>query len=318
MNGGDGMERYKTFNLTEGFPNVLLLGNGILRSCKVKDDKELKSWGKYIKELSEQTLSKKKANQLNGLPYSLQASIITAVDDSKRQGKYADIFVTAEFEDDSLLKNLLEIGFDSIITTNYTYEIEDAFHGGYSKLKDKLTYAKSTERDSRFLLHTYNQFDNKVPIWHIHGELRRKSSIILTHDEYARLISHLIKENELNQDKYEKYNKEVKYKSWLDYFLMSNLYIVGLGMDFSEFDLWWILNRRMREKASVGKIIFFKSEDDSYNVCNALKAMNVNVISFDIDVDEKDYYNEFYKKVTEFIKKDINSSKGVKKNEKGF
>lgn len=308
------MERYKTFDLTKEFPNVLLLGNGILRSCKTLDDKNPKSWSKYIRELSCDILTKRRSNQLKDLPYSLQASIITELNDSTRQNKYIETFITSEFEDFSLLEDLLKIGFDSIITTNYTYEIENVFHPNYSMLKDKLTYAKSTcdNNDNRFLLHTYNQFKNSPPIWHIHGELRRKSSIVLTHDEYARLISYLISENELNQNKYEKYNDEVKYKSWLDYFLMSNLYIVGLGMDFSEFDLWWILNRRMREKASVGNITFFKSEDDSYNVCNALEAMKVNVVNFEIDVDEKDYYNEFYKKVIQHIKDDLNSLKGAK------
>ena len=111
---------------------------------------------------------------------------------------------------------------------------------------------------------------------------------------------------------------EVKYKSWLDYFLMSNLYIVGLGMDFSEFDLWWILNRRMRENQKSGKITYFKTIYDDNNIVNALSHLNINVQEIDVAeaYDITSFYIKFYKQVTEYIKKNIEFSKGVLRDEK--
>ena len=37
---------------------------------------------------------------------------------------------------------------------------------------------------------------------------------------------------------------------WLDSFVLGNVNILGLGMDFSELDLWWLLNRKKRESAA--------------------------------------------------------------------
>lgn len=34
--------------------------------------------------------------------------------------------------------------------------------------------------------------------------------------------------------------------SWIDAFFFSNLHIIGLAIDFSEIDIWWLLSRRAR------------------------------------------------------------------------
>lgn len=34
--------------------------------------------------------------------------------------------------------------------------------------------------------------------------------------------------------------------SWIDAFFFSNLHIIGLTIDFSEIDIWWLLSRRAR------------------------------------------------------------------------
>lgn len=214
-----------------------------------------------------------------------------------------------------MLCDLVSFGFDAILTTNYTYEIENCFNNRYSDLSEnaKLKYAKNIFRDRKYLLHIYNKFKKSPPIWHIHGELRRKSSIIATHDEYARLIHKIVEENKLNKDKYRHYSTSVKYRSWIDYLLMSNLYIIGFGFDFSELDLWWLLNRRMREKADVGKIYFYEplisGEDDNSKKLFALKKMNVECMTFDFELKEdKSNFGVFYKKAIDDIKKKL---KGV-------
>lgn len=303
------------FNINKKLPDVLLVGNGVLLSTAELNGLGGESWSEKLYALSNKKLSEKKKEELKDVPYSVQATIFGDSEDDERQSKYIEVFHTLKFTDNTLLKDLTSLPFDAILTTNYTYEIENCFLSEYSELKNKLKYVKTIERssskncDTKYLLHTFNQFKNRPPIWHIHGESRRKSSIVLTHDEYSRLIHQLVAENKLNKNKYIDYENEVKYKSWLDYFLMSNLYIVGLGMDFSEFDLWWILNRRMREKAKKGKIVLFESTNMNISKKKALEALGVYVKHFS-EIGESDYIG-LYREATKYIKNELETTKGV-------
>lgn len=304
----------KKFNLEEGFPNVLLIGNGLVRHLSKVNQTENKDWGRYILELAEdpETVGWKESYQ--DIPYGLLASVLAATKDSVRHESYKNTFETLCVEDDSVLKNVVSLEFDAILTTNYTYEIENCFCPGYSSFKDakKRKNAYTIQRkslgkgaDSRYLLHTYNEMPGSPPIWHIHGEGRRKSSMVLTHDEYARLIHKLIEENRTNQNKYEEYRNEVAYKSWLDYFLMSNLYILGFGMDFAEFDIWWILNRRKREKSQTGNIYYYAPKDLSESKRFVLEKMDVTILTFE-DI-PSDNFDGLYQRATEDIKKRLSN-----------
>ena len=306
------------FNITERLPNVLLVGNGVIRNCASYNGLTSNNWSRHIYSISKRNISDKEQELLEKVPCSIQATVLAPLKDVDRHNEYLKEFISLDFADNSLLNDLVSIGFDSILTTNYTYEIENCFHPGYSSLSSKLPYSKTikrqslqTKNDTKYLLHTYNEFKNSPPIWHIHGETRRKSSVVLTHDEYSRLINCLLEENKRNKNKFILYENEVKYKSWLDYLLVSNLYIVGFGMGFSEFDLWWILNRRMREKAHTGKIIFFNSKDDCIAVQHILSQLklDIEVKSFDIKCSDEKYYFELYSKITEYIKNDIGKTK---------
>lgn len=317
----------KKYNVSKTLPNVLLIGNGVLQSLAEINGIKTRNWSESLIKLSDEPMTEAQKEKLKGIPYSVKATIVASAKDTNRNKKYEEVFKTLKVKDYSLLNDLVSIGFDSILTTNYTYEIENCFLHKFSdiKVKDKKKYACQIKRkslkgktDPKYLIHTYNQVNESPPVWHIHGEERRKSSIVLTHDEYARLLQKLLEENKVNKNKYVEYENEVKYKSWLDYFLMSNLYIVGLGMDFSEFDLWWILNRRMRENQKSGKITYFKTIYDDNNIVNALSHLNINVQEIDVAeaYDITSYYIKFYKQVTEYIKKNIEFSKGVLRNEK--
>ena len=64
---------------------------------------------------------------------------------------------------------------------------------------------------------------------------------------------------------YEKQRKgaPIAYDSWLDSFILGDVFILGFGFDFSELDLWWLLNRRQREKAQKGELFFYEPKDKS-------------------------------------------------------
>ena len=56
-------------------------------------------------------------------------------------------------------------------------------------------------------------------------------------------------------------------QSWVDYFMLGNVYIVGLGLDPSEADLWWLINCKKRHKNDLcgGEIHWFEPNLESKN-----------------------------------------------------
>ena len=46
-------------------------------------------------------------------------------------------------------------------------------------------------------------------------------------------------------------------KSWIDSFILGNVYILGFGYDFSEVDLWRLLNRNKRQNIVHGSTVFY-------------------------------------------------------------
>lgn len=66
---------------------------------------------------------------------------------------------------------------------------------------------------------------------------------------------------QINQKENQKENKKI---SWIDIFLNDNIYILGLGLDFGEIDLWWLLSYRNRlildNKIQKNKVIYIKNK----------------------------------------------------------
>ena len=324
---------YKSFDITKKRPQVLLIGNGVLRTKEHNVE-----WKDVIKNLAGNGCVDK--TNWEGTPYSVQASVITDYDDLERRGKYADYFDYTnntenkkyEYVKSERIHKLMQIPFDAVLTTNYTYEIENELKENYYQSKDKLSYvhttsekrseSKNNEKDKTFLLRTFNRLKNEngyeQDIWHIHGETRRKSSLILTHDEYGRLISGIQCYNHDNGIKYEKDLENFKMKSWYDYLLLSDVYVLGFGFDFSELDLWWIISRKQRCKLRYGKIFFYSpknTEGKLSNIQNALKSFSVEMEDCDCVVPCKkcvlayEYYDMFYNRAIEDIEKKVKENK---------
>lgn len=80
---------------------------------------------------------------------------------------------------------------------------------------------------------------------------------------------------------------------------MGDLYILGLGMDFSEFDMWWLLSRILREKNYLGIVTFFSMTDSNNPKIMALSSLNVKCNNCGFC--ERDYM-AFYKAAIQKIK----------------
>lgn len=288
------------YNLSPKRPQVLLFGNGLAYT---------KKWDDVINDLKAD--EKDISFNNTSVPYPLQSSILFPQNDRERWNNYNQYFNTSKNKKCYPYKNsypfiekIAKMDFDAYLTTNYTYELENELHPGYLNLSGKTRYAKSTvgAKDSRRNKFTYNSFNcnNKEKrIWHIHGEARKKSSLIFTHNDYCRLIGDLTNINKTAGNKYEIYYNDFKIESWMDYFIVSDMYILGFSLDFSENDIWWLLSRRLREKAGYGKIYFFEPNfEGNANKYKVLKRLDINHIDCGISGDSAksgdDNYNEFY------------------------
>jgi len=91
-------------------------------------------------------------------------------------------------------------------------------------------------------------------------------------------------------------NGEFCNASWVDLLFSSNVHILGLSLDFSELDLWWVLNKRARLPCK-NKIYYYTNEnDDEKN--ELLKSFGVKVVYENIvNNDFQTYYKNVLKKV---------------------
>ena len=242
--------------------NVLLMGNGMNRAYR----SEAFSWQKLLEDMT----TVENLPEHKNLPFPLEVVLRTNDQVDKALVQFSgQMYGSVESEKmRCVLAELLKLGFDEILTTNYDYTLEGT--AIYPKkvtnawLKKTMQHTNEVAKaESAYLLHTYQSVEFKgVPnrIWHIHGEARKPSSIVIGHYMYVNLVSKWREKLKERADKYKTWDYEKESACWLDSFVLGNVYVLGLGMDFSELDLWWLLNRKKREKAEHGKVIFYDPE----------------------------------------------------------
>lgn len=297
--------RSKSFNLPKQRPQVLVIGNGLCYGSSV-------AWHDLITGVAREGADPARYDNDEKTGFHLPNTVMTLatsiVEDSARHSRYVEILDRKAYAPNAKLQALLAMPFDAVLTTNYSYEAEAELYGKYPGLSrgGKLRYAASAveEKDRRYLLHTFNRLKPGAPdVWHIHGELRCPSSIVLSHDEYARLIHDIIAHNRQRADDYRRYEQDLSFTSWVDYFLMGDVSILGLTMDFAEFDLWWLLGRRLREKGGCGKCVFYEPEKKgSYYKQAALRDAGVCVKTCGVNIDAGGSYEEFYQRAIDEIR----------------
>lgn len=154
--------------------------------------------------------------------------------------------------------SLLELPFENFITTNYDYCLQSAFQSKFGI--DSVEHSSTEDLYSirrHYVLR--NSMNGNVKIWNIHGELNQPKSIMLGINHYCGSIGKIdgyLKgtyhfmlngktpevtsiEQKLKLNRFDQY-------SWLELFFNSNVHMAGFGLDFSEIDIWWVLNKRAR------------------------------------------------------------------------
>ncbi len=290
---------------------VLLLGNGINLSFNGTAWKELLN---KISVRDDFCLDEMTS------PMPLQAVLLTN-NNIKDAMKNNCEFFFGKVEDSqhrAILENLLALNFDDILTTNYSYELEEAALGIETISKTQLQRINertSKKAELRYLLHTYNRVSYKGEdnrIWHIHGESRKPDSMVLGHYWYGNLLGRIKEDLARGKNQYHRLQNQgrpIEYDSWLDSFLLGDVYVVGFSFDLSELDLWWLLNRKDREKAEKGRLFFYEMENpDAHEKTELMRLFGAEVISFDMKVPDRgdpqlgQQYADFYRKVITDIK----------------
>lgn len=245
-------------------PKVLLLGNGINRAFNFA------SWTDLLNHLKEREFSKEEDACLKEVPYPLCPVILTKDHIHSKLKKAALDFteLKAPEDEEQLLRKFLSLPFDAILTTNYTYELEKAIYDKFlCKVGRTNKYRKvafmSNQRDTVKQLYTYYPGVVKTQsIWHIHGEASRPDTMVLGHYFYGKLLSKMQNHvsNLLRRYKGNTTRKQgMDVHSWIDFFMLSDVYIVAQGLDLSELDLWWLINCKKRHFAD-RKIFLYKPD----------------------------------------------------------
>jgi hypothetical protein len=296
------LPRYDINLAAQRYPRVLLLGNGILRLRGGVSWEALLARIAVNDEISDDVL--------RDIPLAMRVEALCGVDVEGARLRAAAEFEPMEACVTDTLKRLLALPWDCVLTTNYTYEAEGVLLGqdrfgkedrrrmlacmdGSVYRKDNLHFCYIMERKGL----------PPLPVWHIHGDLGRPDSMILSYYSYAKAISRLQKYNRQLKNAFQdavQARRLVTPRSWSDWFILGDVYTVGFGYDFSEFDLWWAAERKARENARVGRLIAYQDrQQKSDPVCALLSAVGGEVNR----VYDYEDYTEYYRIVIDDIEK---------------
>lgn len=281
--------------------NTLFLGNGFSRSIF----KDMPSWSGLFEEtdspISNYTVLYEVYRLNEGKKGfredEIKEKLIQRISDS-----FSLQSIKGEIRNlDQFGKYLSQHNVSNIITTNYDNGIEYIlcqFCGYSERLSDGMVPERIYSVRTHKLL--YNERTrHTVKLWKIHGDLDRLKSITLGFDQYCGALSKLMayvkgtyqsSQSEGNivcsiPMKEKCSRRDFDNLSWVELFFRTNIYIIGFGMDFSEIDIWWLLNKRARFILEVPEIdnrityLFnriYDNEEKKPALFAALKAFDVS------------------------------------------
>lgn len=257
------------------------------------------------------SVSEKPYKEIKALPYSMQIVAATGdkVEDSAKMVCKGMVKDGIGDEQKEMLSELSKIPMDTMLTTNYSYEIEQAVTGKVGEIKRNSwahsTSEKKTEESKwlqRYSLVT-DADGYEHTIWHIHGEATAPNYMVMGHYYYGKLIGYISDYLPKFLRRYRnamKNGKEYKKVSWVDYFLLDDVYMFGLGMDPSESDLWYLLSVKKRRFPET-KVYFFTPDDRRDDILMMLSTYGVEIIETSLS-NEKGKYKKYYHETIDVLK----------------
>lgn len=321
-----------------GRPQILLIGNGLER-CGTPTTPDPKgrtnqlSWDELVDSIKAENCIEVSAEEKKNVPFPLLYSLLSSPfpapstlsieeiseEDKRLRGAMGKLS-QASYPCLDLLKTICA---DHIMTTNYNYSLEQSFFPGKdfmnSHVRSKqrfnlnpISRNGNAVREVIYRMHSgylaENSDGTSVGLWHIHGECSIPKGVVLGHDRYGRLLSHI--EKICSSQDYENLpsgSSPHSFKSWPELFLYGDVHILGFSFDLSEFDLWWLLKRKQREQRGNGKVYFYEFHEPKSIKQKLLKAHGVELPY--ISARRGDYLGFYTKAITEIINS-IKATKG--------
>ncbi|PWD57658.1 SIR2 family protein [Pectobacterium parmentieri] len=205
-----------------------------------------------------------------------------------------------------VLEALASLPIENYLTTNYDYAFEKALRISPVKLSSEDIYSLRRKR-------MYESENDIKFLWNIHGEIDNPKSIMLGLDHYCGSVgkigayvkgtySHKINGADVTVKSMLEKLRDASFchTSWVDLFFSSNVHILGFSLDYSETDIWWLLNKRARfsSEATINNKIYFYTHNVSNEKKGLLEAFNVEVITIKVIGDSfEDMYWSAIKKI---------------------
>jgi hypothetical protein len=295
---------------------VLLLGNGVNRLSQEYSWSDLLD--DLIREAGKQKVIRYKVEKPFTLLYEeiyLRSLKHTKKKELRLKQKIADL-VISKFAPSDIHAKLLNLNVEHILTTNYDYNLEQSVAQNHGKAAHFLPERK------------YNLFRRRTvngkSIWHLHGEAEVPRSITLGHEHYVGYLQQMgnylkpkrkgeaedigspLQRAVYKREAIPDYTQANIY-SWVDLFIMNDVYILGLSLDYTEIDLWWLLIYKERlkheKKFDSGKTIYYcfyphKIDNRKEAKLSLLESLGIKVKREDVGLNYEhaaDAYADFIK-----------------------
>lgn len=282
-------------------PPVLLLGNGVNQLF------EGTPWKTIIADFSRESGITCEQSALEKLPATMQIVAVSGNHIDSQMPRLSEKLLQAKLPEDkkAFLQEILDLPAVQILTTNYTYELEQTLDPGYSRGRaGRSTYytVDKLDRSNDMMLHRFTKLphgDDERYIWHIHGLAYKPSSIVIGHYYYGKLLAQIQRYVGGMMARYkaaESQGKAYLPRSWVDYFLMGDVHILGFGMDPAEFELWWLACCKQRNFPN--SKTFFYTRGVAPEQALLMRAYGIEIIPC-----EAENYPDFYRIALDEIRK---------------
>ena len=239
---------------------VLFAGNGVAMRIGAAN-----KWDEIIAEFAKKYVPMIDKELLKKLPYNMQIVAATHDNVDKSMVELCQKLrgITLDEKQKAFGRRILELPFERIITTNYTYELECSV--SENKTFRCRYFQQHRERDmSLFGYIPVTIGEEEKQIWHIHGHACAPNSVIMGHYFYGKLLSSIqsyipkmLKGWRMRQN----IDGDFEIRSWVDSFMTDDVYMVGFGMDLCEADIWWLACCKKRHFPD-SRIFFYVPEWD--------------------------------------------------------
>ena len=288
-------------------PKVLLIGNGINLSFKSGID----SWKDIIKAELADSGSPLSYEQIRDMPAPMQIVVATGDHVNVRMkdlaGKLAKIEPPEEQK--AFIREMLDCRPDAILTTNYSLEIEKSVIDPFTRPRcyqyGRQSHEATKKQDDLGIFRcTELPYGNDPYLWHIHGTCLKPASLVMGHYYYGSLIheaaAYIPQFMRIYKGK-QSGGAEYSPASWIDYFLLGDVHVIGLQMDISESDLWWLICCKKRNFPET-KICYYTLKKEITAKELLMQSYGVAIICGEDLGIKKDEYLNLYRRTFNHIK----------------